>query len=132
MKKVLIIIGAVLVALVLFFVCVGAMTNEGKDSGYQIPDSGSPVSLKADPKTSPRPNTIREGIWEVGTDAKPGKYKTKGAQESVITLCAWTVKKGEEFLDGGTVDKTTAQGIVTLKAGQTFETRGCQEWYLVK
>ncbi|MET0416529.1 MAG: hypothetical protein ABW022_10970 [Actinoplanes sp.] len=140
MKKLVIILGSVLVAGLLFLICgglLGFLDTEAK-TGYQIPDSGPPVSVNdgaeksPEAKTSPRPQTIREGQWEVGTDVKAGKYKTKGARDSIVVLCTWTIKKGQEFVDGGTVSETDAQGVVTLKKGQTFETRGCQDWYAVK
>lgn len=134
MKKFWIFTLSILIAVVCFFACAGCMVSAEDKAAFEVPDSGPPVPLKtkAQPKTSVRPQTIREGQWEVGTDVKPGKYKTKGAQDSVITLCIWTVKKGENYVDSGTVNETDAQGLVTLKTGQTFETNGCQEWYLVK
>lgn len=140
MKKVLIILTAVLGAVMLFFICAG-ITGMGKDTalvtntdspGEIVGESAATAASKAAPKTSVRPQTIREGMWEVGTDIKPGKYKTKGALEGIITLCTWSVMKGDNYVDVGSVNETTAQGVVTLKAGQTFETNGCQTWYAAK
>jgi len=84
------------------------------------------------PKKSPSPDTIDEGTWEVGSDVKPGKYKTKGALPGAIPMCYWDVKIGEEFKDQGVKDKAGEQGIVTLKKGQVFTTSGCEPWYASK
>jgi hypothetical protein len=84
---------------------------------------------------APAPARIGEGTWEVGTDVKPGKYKTSGAADSVMPMCYWDVRKGSEtgeFKDQGLVDSATAQGRVTLKAGDFFKTSGCNNWTAVK
>jgi hypothetical protein len=88
---------------------------------------GSGPSIKPT-KAIAKSGTVDEGIWEVGPDIAPGKYKTSGAVEGIVTLCSWTVKSGSEIVAIEVVDKPTAQGVVTLKKGQTFETNGCKPW----
>lgn len=130
-----------LLGILVLAMCAGLATlilgggDSDKQTAVHFPeDEGSSNANKATPsvKPSPRPSTIREGMWEVGKDVKAGKYKTSGATEGVVTLCTWIVRSGENPVTVGTVDKPSAQGLVTLKAGQTFETNGCKDWYAVK
>jgi len=132
MTKTLVIIAILASLVALAVICGGAVLGATGQDNASAPTIVTETTTKAAPKTSVRPDTIREGTWEVGTDIKPGKYKTKGALKSVIIYCSWLVQDGVTFIDGGGVDNVDAQGVVTLKMGQTFETNGCQDWYLAK
>lgn len=137
MRKVFVVLG-----------CIGALAcgglgvsivagDQSKTSTIQLPEeeggsAGGFASATPSAKRSVRPDTIQEGTWEVGSDVKPGKYKTKGAVEGIVTLCYWDVQKGGEIVAQGVKDKPGAQGIVTLKTGQTFTTSGCEPWYASK
>ena len=84
------------------------------------------------PKTMNPPQAIGEGEWLVGEDVKAGRYKTKGAEDSLFTFCAWTVydKEDGDAIDFGTSDNEKAPGRVTLKKGNAFHTNGCKPWTL--
>lgn len=135
-KAILVLLGTLGVVLML---CLG-MQIAGAGDKASFPEEEGPAtsapisatSTSAKPKTSVRPDTIREGTWEVGKDVKPGKYKTKGPIKGIVTLCYWHVEKNGEITDQGVKDKVGAQDIVTLRAGQTFETTGCEPWYASK
>lgn len=128
MRKV--VLGALFVGIALAVVGVlNVINSAGEKVDDRLP---AVVSSPPAPRVSLRPDTIREGTWEVGTDVKPGKYKTRGAVDSRIPMCYWDVKVGDEITDQGVKDQTDAQGIVTLKKGEVFTTSGCEEWYAVK
>lgn len=127
-----ILIGMGLLILVLCFggILVSALSSsEGEEN---IAPATDPIATKAaspSAKVTQRPDTIREGMWEVGKDIPAGKYRTKGALESIIPLCVWDIKSSKgDMIDFGTLSEPDAQGIVTLKAGQTFTTNGCKDW----
>lgn len=92
-----------------------------------------PAIVTKEPGTTPRPGTIRAGMWQVGVDVKVGKYKTDGAVDVESPLCYWDVKNSNgDIIAQGVKAGSDEQGMVTLKANQTFETSGCKEWYAVK
>lgn len=77
--------------------------------------------------------TVGAGTYIVGKDITAGRYKTKGAEESLIQFCTWQTSKTDSFndvIDFGTADKANQPGLVTLKKGQYFKTDGCQPWVL--
>lgn len=75
------------------------------------------------------PGQIGEGTYEVGPEVAPGKYKSAGATPSAFQLCTWVVKGSDgKVVDLGTANGENEQQIVTLKAGQTFESSGCKPW----
>jgi hypothetical protein len=128
------------IAVLVVLSCLGgaiysSVTSDPKaPQATKIEHGGPPV--KAVPKTSAsqRPDTIREGTWEVGVDVKPGKYRTGGALEASIPMCYWDVRDGAptgDFVDQG-VTKVGESGIVVLKKGQYFKTSGCEAWYAAK
>lgn len=83
-------------------------------------ETGSPEPTKA--------GTIGDGMWTVGTDIRPGKYRSGGATEGMVRFCNWSVSKDDEILDIGATEKVSDQQLVTLKKGQQFETDGCGVW----
>lgn len=125
MKKV--VLGFVLLVIVICSLGVVTMAlGSSKESPGVAPSS-------AVPRVSLAPGTIEAGTWEVGTDVKVGKYKTSGAVAGdIVPLCYWHVEKAGTILRQGVKDKPGAQDIVTLAAGETFETTGCEPWYASK
>lgn len=124
-------------ALVVLVMCGGGFaaiaSNMGDSSDSVVITPQDTVSTKATPKRSASPDMIQEGTWIVGTDVKPGKYKTLGAADSQIPMCYWDVRTGSEtgeIIAQGVKDKANAQGLVTLKKGQYFTTSGCSDWML--
>jgi hypothetical protein len=77
-------------------------------------------------------NTIPgSGIFAIGDDKNPGTYKTSGPAGSNIVGCYYAVLSSpngsgiDNIIDNNIIQ---GPGIVTLKAGQYFETNGCSEW----
>lgn len=99
------------------------------------PEQTARPAAKPVPKTSVRPNTIREGTWKVGEEVKAGSYRTAGAEQGIMMYCYWIVSRDDassDVVDTGAVNSADEPGRVTLKAGQYFKTSGCQEWYATK
>jgi hypothetical protein len=78
-------------------------------------------------------NAVGSGTYEVGSDIRPGKYKTAGPDGSGGG-CYWSRLKD---LDGG-VDSIVANdilqgpGVVVVKRSDAaFETNGCKTWHRV-
>ncbi|NUR32271.1 MAG: hypothetical protein HOV83_41575 [Catenulispora sp.] len=72
-----------------------------------------------------------DGTYIVGTDIKPGLYKTTGPAASVIPNCYW---ERERDLEGGLnsiIANDNAKGQTTVKIASTdkaFKTSGCNQW----
>ncbi|WP_224166713.1 hypothetical protein [Arthrobacter sp. StoSoilA2] len=73
-------------------------------------------------------NTIKEGIWTVGKDIVPGVYRTT---QEVSDSCSWVITRtgsnGSDYIDHDFYVKGGFP-MVTLAAGQTFDTEGCGNW----
>jgi hypothetical protein len=144
---------AILLACAIVVICsclavVGAMAGDDEsDEGLRAVSTpnatathAAPVSKAPAPKAKtapakPKPVTIGEGEWLVGEDVPAGRYRTPGAKDGILVYCSWLVTSegGDgELLDAGSVSSTTAPGRATLKAGQEFQTSGCEPWALVK
>lgn len=74
--------------------------------------------------------SISEGVWEVGTDIKPGRYRTDVA----VSDCYWAITRGGSNGDDILANDNVSGGrpSVTLKRGQEFKSSGCGDWSLVK
>jgi len=92
-----------------------------------------PASKAPSPKktTEPGPErTMEEGTYEIGVDAKPGRYKTRVPEDS--SGCYWEKLKD----DSGGLNSVIANGEVnaggrvsiTLKHGQFFMSEDCGTW----
>lgn len=82
------------------------------------------VTVTAEP---PAPvAAIEEGIWEVGTDIKPGTYRTIDP----VSDCYWAIYR--TGTNGGDIiaNDTPSGGrpSVTLRKGQDFKTQNCGSW----
>jgi hypothetical protein len=84
--------------------------------------------------TEPEPeSTMEEGTYEIGVDAKPGRYKTRVPEDS--SGCYWEKLKD----DSGGLDSVIANGEVnaggrvsiTLKRGEFFMAEDCGTWIRV-
>lgn len=71
------------------------------------------------------------GIFEIGGDKNPGTYRTSGPSGSNVVGCYYAVLSSpngsgiDNIIDNNIIQ---GPGIVTLRAGQYFETNGCSEW----
>jgi hypothetical protein len=78
--------------------------------------------------------TIPDGLWIVGKDIVPGKYR---AIPAAIYGCYWERRSTvEDTLDGIIVNGFTAEdGVATvtiIKTDKAFRSSGCRQWRLVK
>jgi hypothetical protein len=97
----------------------------------------APAPSKAAP---PAPTTAApvvipgDGTYIVGTDIKPGRYKTTGPADSSFPDCYW---ERDRNLDGGlgsiiANDNTQGQTTVQIRSGDAaFKTTGCADWVKV-
>lgn len=129
-----VVIGALVITLILGLCVVmniGYGTkNQSGTQGYVTP---SPIGTPGQgnrPKAKPEIVKIDEGMWQVGPDVKPGRYKTSGMAPDGL-ICYWHTAKDttdENIKVQGVADKEGAQAYVTLKRGEWFKTSGCAPW----
>lgn len=94
-------------------------------------ESAKAAKSAAPKKAASLPTRVGDGTFIVGKDVAAGEYKTKGAEEGIITLCTWRTSKDNSFdkvIDFGAADDIAQPSLVTLKNGQYFKTNGCQPW----
>ncbi len=78
-------------------------------------------------------STIGEGTYQIGVDAKPGRYKTQVPQDS--GNCYWERTKD----DSGDMDSIIAndnvnpgaRASITVNSGEFFKSSGCGTWTMV-
>ena len=74
-------------------------------------------------------NTIPgSGIFEIGGDKNPGTYRTSGPDGRSCYYAILSSPNGsgiDNIIDNNNIQ---GPGIVTLQAGQYFETNGCNDW----
>lgn len=81
----------------------------------------------------PRANatTFGDGVWTVGRDIQPGKYRLT---EPVLGTCYWGTYKvgsnGENIIANDIVD--AGRPFVTLKKGAEFQSSDCGTWALMQ
>ena len=103
--------------------------------------ASKPAEAKSAPSASKAPeakkttepvaeSTIGEGTYEIGVDAKPGRYKTTVPQNS--SGCYWERTKD----DSGDMDSIIAndnvnpgaRASITVNSGEFFKSSGCGTW----
>lgn len=96
--------------------------------------AGESAPAKARKSTPPADlNAVESGTYEVGSDIRPGKYKTAGPDNGGPG-CYWARRKN---LDGGVGaiianDYMQGPGVVVVKrTDAAFETNGCKTWHRV-
>lgn len=109
---------------------------ESDGPGAVVGKEAAKATRSVKPKPTPiAPATIGDGTWEVGTEVKPGRYRTPGAVKGIFELCIWTIKSSDSpdarVIDFGTSNVDEPNRAV-LKRGQFFDTSGCETWTAVK
>jgi len=66
-----------------------------------------------------------EGIYEVGSDIKAGKYKTEGGSD-----CYYAILNSTDTSDIADNGDVSGPAFVTVRDGQYLELSGCAEWTL--
>ncbi len=72
-----------------------------------------------------------DGTYDVGSDIKPGTYRSQGPQGGLITSCYWArlSNTSGEVKDIIANDSTSGQTTVTIApTDKAFTTTGCKPW----
>lgn len=72
-----------------------------------------------------------EGTFVVGSDIKPGTYKTSGPSDSSLPNCYWARLKGTSGAFGDIIANGNPGGqtTITISSGdKAFQTSGCADW----
>lgn len=86
---------------------------------------------KPKPKPKPAATIPGDGTFIVGTDIKPGTYRSKPAPDEYLEMCIWQRLSGtsgevDDFIAG---DMSEGQVTVTIRStDKAFETQGCETW----
>lgn len=94
------------------------------------PPAATTIVKTATVKVTPQPvAAITEGVWEVGVDIKPGKYKVI---EAITSDCYWEIDKTgtDDIVNNDNV--SGGRPVVILAKGQTFTNQGCGDWARVR
>lgn len=136
------------------FVVIGAVSanagGDGKDGGSGGGDKGSSASAghrsggakdsggagKSDAKSDAKPAEKKaafggDGEYQVGTDVKPGTYRTTGNDDG---MCYWErAKDASGELDSLLAnDNVSGTSYVTIKpTDKLFKSSGCEDWEAV-
>ncbi|MER7704694.1 hypothetical protein ABTX81_17600 [Kitasatospora sp. NPDC097605] len=71
------------------------------------------------------------GTFLVGTDIRPGTYRTAGPNSSSVGMCYWERSRAADGDLGSIIanENLMGQGVVTIKKTDVvFKTQGCQSW----
>lgn len=110
-------------------------TSAGRGQYTDTVPTNTPLSA---PSTSaaPVPQVLGydEGVYEVGSDIKPGKYKSPGpSSDGPFSGCYYARLKTGDGSSGDIIanNSTKGQSVVTIKPTDgVFETNGCLPWEL--
>lgn len=81
-------------------------------------------SMVEDAEEDAEDNTFDDGVYEVGSDIKPGTYKTTGSGES----CYYAKLRSPDTTDIISNNNTEGPAVVTVSKGQYFTSARCGEW----
>ena len=86
-----------------------------------------PEAAPVDPLT-----TFGDGMYVVGEDIAPGRYRNDGPRDSSYKLpCYWDVRDASGVIEpNGQGVAPAGPSVVTLKAGTMFTSRNCLDWRL--
>jgi hypothetical protein len=112
-------------------------SSDAAPTTVTVPQS-APQSPQAETTTEAPPVVVEgytEGVYEVGVDMQPGKYKTAGPDpDDAFPNCYYArLKTGDGSL-GDIIDNNNSQGPVTVTVKTSdgmFDTSGCQAWVKV-
>lgn len=88
---------------------------------------GAEKELK-DAQAEAKASTIGNGVYEVGKDMKPGRYKSGGPEDASIPFCSYRVSSDEAGEKIIAIENSQGPGVVSVARGQYFFSQNCQEW----
>lgn len=140
MKKILGWIAAAFLGICVLSVAIGVITSTTGDDKSDPPvvavdDTAGPgkaagiAATSAAPKAKPTTKAqtiIHPGVWHVGEDVPPGRYR---AATTVEDGCYWEITKDAEAQDiVANGAPTGGRPQFTLKNGQWFDSHDCGDW----
>ncbi|MEV0118373.1 hypothetical protein AB0H77_34875 [Streptomyces sp. NPDC050844] len=125
-----------------------ALATGGSDSGDGAKPSATitatetvtgSVKPESVPKSSASPSKEEaaddgipgDGTFVVGTEIKPGTYRTAGPADDVINSCYWARLKSTTGDVGDIIASGDSKGPVTVTISpgdKAFQTTGCKNW----
>lgn len=119
--------------LVLFVVLVGCSMER---TGQPHPEAvhvvrtiqPEPVVVQTTPEPAAKPAALSEGVYEVGVDIEPGKYKTDGPERDGYHCIYWRYR--DDTLSAPSLGAGSAKGPnqFTAKVGEFVKLSGPCEW----
>ncbi|GAB2763394.1 hypothetical protein [Streptomyces bullii] len=110
----------------------GSSTSKGSSAGAQRTAGGKQAEKEAKAETAEKKVAFEgDGDFQVGTDIKPGTYRTTGNDDG---LCYWErAKDASGEMDSLLAnDNVTGTSYVTVKAtDKIFTSNGCNDWEAV-
>ena len=79
-------------------------------------------------QTESKASTIGNGVYEVGNDMKPGRYKTAGPADKDIGFCSYRVSTDEAGENITSIENSQGPGVVSVSRGQYFFSQNCEDW----
>jgi hypothetical protein len=76
-------------------------------------------------------NTIGPGVYEIGADKNPGRYKSDGPTGANPVGCYYAILHSPDTSDIATNNITEGPATVDLAAGTFFESSSCGPWQRV-
>ena len=75
---------------------------------------------------STRTNIPGDGVYFVGSDLRPGTYRSTGNKD----FCYWERARSADGASSSIIDNEISQGqlVVTITPGGIFQTSGCNPW----
>lgn len=124
----------VLGALSVFLAACATQSGQAAPLSASAPaTSNSPASPSALSPTTPA-GIPGDGTFAVGSDIKPGTYRTSGAEGSTIPNCYWERDKDLSGTFDSIITNGNSTGPAIVQISSTdaaFKTSGCQPWTLV-
>lgn len=128
------------VGVVVLLAVIGSLSSTGDSTPRTaagapiVPSTAAVQPVPADVTSAPTlsSNSVPgDGVYEVGTDIKPGKYKSPGPTNDIVG-CYYARKNSAGVVPPGGSNYIHGQVVVTIKSTDAeFETQGCQPWVKV-
>lgn len=136
MKKALIILGIVFVALGTFGSCAALLGSAATETPTSVvaptpttapPKTDAPSAPKAEAPPVKVTDGIKDGMYVVGKDFPAGQYRSPGASDERFPLCMVSVKDADgDYADAASADAVDQTVMFTVTDGQTVDIDGCK------
>lgn len=133
-KRRWVIVGSIAAAIIVLSIAAANTTPEGTQSTAPAvsPVPAAPASAEPPPSVPAGPATeIKDGVYQVGQDMAPGRYKTEGpGTTSFAPFCYYQRAKDDSAELTSIIANNNLQGpgSVTVKDGEFFTATGGCTW----